>query len=93
MLIEKLVLRVNMIKQQDVTTRQNNVVLFDYSSSAIHQTSIPSNTASNLTISHHYRCKITTESRKVLSLKIPQHYFFKVADQFLCKFNNSKSIN
>jgi hypothetical protein len=30
-LIEKLVLRVNTTKQHDVTTRQNNVVLFDHS--------------------------------------------------------------
>jgi hypothetical protein len=70
-----------MIKQQDVTTRQNNVVLFDY----FHPPTgiIPNNTTPHSKqphISHHYRCKISTESRKVLYIKNPQHYFFKAAD-------------
>ena len=83
----ELLLRVNMTKQHDVTTRRYDNVLFD------HVQLTPSNqptsiipiqpaviTAQQPNISHPYRCKISTESRKVLSLKIPQHYFFKAAD-------------
>ena len=67
-------LRVNSIKQRDETTRQNNVTLFDYFAFTSTQHKPQPR------ISHPYRCKITTESRKVLSLKIPQHYFFKAVD-------------
>jgi hypothetical protein len=70
-------------------TRQNSAMLqHDVMTTTcfiIHQpTSIipnkTTNTASNPTISHHYRCKITTESRKVLYIKFPQHYSFKAVD-------------
>ena len=97
-LIENLVLRVNTTKQHDVTTRRYDNVLFD------HFQLTPSNqptsiipiqpaviTAQQPHFSHHYRCKITTESRKVLYIKNPQHYFFEAADQFphnLFKINN-----
>jgi len=89
-LIEKLVLRVNTTKQHDVTTRRYDNDLFDYSSSTNQHYSIPSNTthtASNPSIPLHYRCNFTTESRKVLSIKNPQHYFFIAADLFPIKIN------
>jgi hypothetical protein len=103
-LIGKLVLRVNSNKQHDETTRQNNVVLFDYSSSAIIRSKQhnPNPHSKQPSISHHYRCKITTESRKVLYIKFPQHYFFKAADpiskyiqlvEILCVISSARLIS
>jgi len=80
-LIKKLVLSVKMTKQHDVTTRRYDNVLFDFLSS--HQPALFLSKQRNhniqstqASISHPYRCKISTESRKVLSIKIPQHYFY-----------------
>jgi hypothetical protein len=79
-----------MIKQQDVTTRRYDNVLFDHfqltpsnqpTSNNPIQSAKPTQQSNTPSISHHYRCKITTKFRKVLYIKNPQHYFFKAEDQ------------
>ena len=69
-----------MMLQHDVMT--TSCLIFYQSSTSIIpiQTKQPTQSTQQASISHHYRCKISTESRKVLYIKNPQHYFFKATD-------------
>ena len=80
----------NVMLQHDVITT-SCLIIFQLTPSNQPTGNNPSNPqnqqSKQVHIPSHYRCKITTESRKVLYNKNPQHYFLKLQTQFMSKFN------